>query len=205
VLPDLLSPADVGGVVPWRALCRDGALVPLWNLVAQRATVPTGPALRAGALATVLHGQVVVGGIAAAWVHCGGPPPRRVTALHKARTHRPWPDPAVQITQATLLANEIVDVGGVSVTSVQRTGLDVARDADTAAALDWLRRLRGVGFEVASARLALERRPRWHGRNRIREVLDAFDADDRGPGHDAALRGGRLRPAAAGSAPPGHP
>ncbi len=203
MLPDLLSPADVGGVVPWRALCRDGALVPLWNLVAHRATIPAGPVLRAGALATVLHGQVVVGGTAAAWVHCGGPPPRRVTALHKARTHRPWPDPAVRILQATLLANEVVNVGGVSVTSVQRTGLDVARDADTSAALAWLARLGAVGFDVPSARLALERRPRWHGRNRIREVLDAFERE---PGQAAAALGPlRLRPAVAGSAPPVHP
>ncbi|WP_284294330.1 hypothetical protein [Luteimicrobium album] len=193
VLPELLSPADVGGVATWRALCRDGALVPLWNLVAHRATVPVSPAVRARALATVLHGRVVVGGTAAAWVHCGGPPPRRVTALHKARMHRPWPDAAVRVVQATLLANEVVDVGGVRVTSVQRTGLDVARDADVPSAVAWLAHLTAVGFDVRSARLALERRARWHGRSRIREVLDAFEAQR------------AVRPGAAASAPRGLP
>ncbi|MGC5166354.1 hypothetical protein [Luteimicrobium sp. DT211] len=201
MLPDLLSPDDVGGVVPWRALCRDGALVPLWNQVACRATIPVGPEVRARAFATVLRGQVAVGGTAAAWVHCGGPAPRRVTAVHKARRHRPWPDPAVRVVQATLLAGEVVDVGGVSVTSVQRTGLDVARDADQALALAWLGRLATVGFDVRAARLSLERRPRWHGRNQIRATLDAFERQTTPTA--AAGRPSQVRPAAGASAPRG--
>lgn len=200
MLPELISPADVGGVVPWRALCRDGALVPLWNLVAHRATVPASPGLRARALATVLRGQVVVGGASAAWVHCGGPPPRRVTAVHQARAHRPWPDPAVHLVQASLLADEVVEVGGVRVTSVRRTGLDVARE-DLPVALAWLARLTAVGFDARAARLALERRPRWHERNRIRATLDAFEralADDA-----AAPAAPPVRREAAASARPG--
>lgn len=171
----LVRPPDVGGAAAWQGLRLDGALVPVLPDVARSPAVADTPELRATALAPEVAPRAVVGGLSAAWVHCGGAPPRRLHVLYRVGQARPRPRVPAVVGRASLLADDVATVGGLSVTSVQRTGLDVARELGPDADLAPLVRLREAGFDVARARETVARRVRWHRADDVRRSLDRLE------------------------------
>lgn len=194
----LVRPSDVGGEVAWSCLVREGALVVLaeggvlGEPVARRATTPGSPLLRARVLAPLVPAHTAVAGLSAAWLHLGGRLPDRVDVVYRSGSHRPRTRPGVVARQAALLAADVTRRGDVVVTSVQRTGLDLARaDPPVADLPRLLARLGDVGFDASAALRTLARRPRLPGRAAA----------------ERALRGGatsapRLTPEAVACAPP---
>lgn len=155
-LPATVRRRDVG-TAAWFGLLADGVLRPLWHDVARRADVPETPALRAAALAGLVPPRAVVGRLSAAWVHAGGPAPPRVDLLFAPGARRTDPHPLRIAVQTRLSPGEIVVVGPVRVTAVQRTGLDVARWAPSADADRLLPSLGALGFDAWAAQVELAR------------------------------------------------
>jgi len=133
--------------------------------------VPVHPAVRAAAFAALVPARGAVGREAAAWVHAGGPPPGRVTVLVRSGARRPDPHPGRTTAEADLTDTDVVDVGGVRVTTVLRTAVDVARWLPTEDALRVLRRLRPVGLDPAAALHRLEAHAGGRGVRRARRTL----------------------------------
>ena len=155
----LVRPGDVGGSAAWRVLLRDGVLVPVTDDVAVRAGTSVTPAVRAAALSARVPPRAVVVGTTALWVYCGGVPDDEPHLAYRSSVFR--------------LGAESRDVGGVRVTTPERTAVDLAcrlPRAHADAALDALGR---AGADLGSALLLLESRTRAVGRPAGREVLRA--------------------------------
>lgn len=155
------------------ALLRDGVLRPLWGRTVVAADLVETPALRAAALAPLVCPGGVVGRTAAAWVHTGRPLPGRVDVLVPPGVRRATARPGVRTAQATLEPGDVVRVGGLAVTSVQRTGLDVARWLPAPAALAVLRALLSHGFDVLAALDRLDALAGQRGVRAARHLLGA--------------------------------
>lgn len=153
-LPLEILPSDVGGLT-YRALVRDGVTRPVWGDLTVPSDVPVGPRLRAAAFRGLVPARAVVGRRSAVWVHTGEHSPRRVDVLVPPRSRRPDPHPCRTTYECALPARDVVDLGGVRVTTVQRTGLDVARWCTPEEALALLGPLVRAGFDVEHARAEL--------------------------------------------------
>ncbi|MBO0900396.1 hypothetical protein J1G43_10515 [Cellulomonas sp. zg-ZUI22] len=129
------------------------------------------PAVRAAAFAALVPQRGTVGREAAAWVHAGGSPPDRVTVLVRSGARRPDPHPSRTTAEADLTEADVVDLGGVRVTTVLRTAVDVARWLPTEDALRVLRRLPPVGLDPADALRRLEQHAGGRGVRRARRTL----------------------------------
>ncbi|MBO0922774.1 hypothetical protein J1G42_18300 [Cellulomonas sp. zg-ZUI222] len=129
------------------------------------------PAVRAAAFAALVPQRGTVGREAAAWVHAGGSPPGRVTVLVRSGARRPDPHPSRTTAEADLTEADVVDLGGVRVTTVLRTAVDVARWLPTEDALRVLRRLPPVGLDPADALRRLEQHAGGRGVRRARRTL----------------------------------
>ncbi len=173
VLPSLVRRADVGAAT-WHALVRDQVVRPLWGDVGVAADLDDTPSLRAAALADLVPRRGVVGRCSAAWVHTGGRPPSRVDVLVAARAHRADPDPRRTSAEATLAAEDVVRIGPLRVTTVQRTGTDVARWVGPAQALPVLADLCCVGFDPRRALHDLDAMPGQRGVRAARATLRAL-------------------------------
>jgi len=125
-VPDGVRLADVGPV-GWQVLLRDGVLEPVRGEVAAVRGRPPDPAVRAGALRELVPPRAVVGRAAAVWVHTGGPAPARFDVLVAPRVRRPSPHPLRVPHESPLPPADVLRLGEVRVTTVQRTALDVAR------------------------------------------------------------------------------
>ncbi len=137
-------------------MLRDGALAPLWGDAAfVGASEPTA-ADRARALAPLVPARGVVARQSAVWVHTGSHAPRRADVAIPLGARRPAAHPERTVTEATLDPSGIVLLGGVRVTSVQRTGIDVARWLDPVHAEPLLAALVACGFDAHSASADLE-------------------------------------------------
>ncbi|MHA7133072.1 hypothetical protein [Oerskovia turbata] len=170
--PPLVRPEHVGGLVAWTELVRCGALVRLREGIAVRVTTRLTPALRAESLALLVPPRTVVGGASAAWVHSGFPASPGLEVVCPLGVHRPPPLPGRTARQSALLRPEIAVLGGVCVTTVERTAVDVACLADPALAPTVLRALRQhAGLDVEAALRALDLRHRRTGRPRARALL----------------------------------
>ncbi|ROS74573.1 hypothetical protein [Cellulomonas sp. PhB143] len=205
-LPGVVRPADVGGAVAFQVLLREGALRPVRDGVAVPRSRPVDRTVRATTLADLVLPGTVLGGEAAAWVHAGGGAPRHVELVAPAAAHLPVSGEDRSVRRALLLGNEHVLLGGIRVTSVLRTALDVATapgrgpaapghgsrggpgparpsdaEVERAAALV-VRLCRVCDLDVSGVRRALELRPRWHGRRTARRVLEAASAARPAPG-----------------------
>ncbi|WP_315098188.1 hypothetical protein [uncultured Cellulomonas sp.] len=166
VLPRTVSRDDVGAAA-WFGLLRDGVVRLVWGDVAIAADLSDTPELRAVALAPLVPARGVVGRRTAAWVHTGCYPPVRVEVLVRTGTRRTDPHPARVAAEAALPAHEVVRVGALRATSVQRTGADVARILPSDEAMPVLRALRTAGFDPESA---LEQLARLHGQRGVQRA-----------------------------------
>ncbi|HEY0118336.1 MAG TPA: hypothetical protein VGC04_06130 [Cellulomonas sp.] len=166
----LVRREEVPGPV-WTGMVLDGALVPLWDGVAVRAGVEVTPAIRLAAVGGLVPRRGVVGRASAAWVHAGGPRPDRVDVLVPVGARRTDPHPARRAAEGPLPDEDVLDLGPGRVTTVQRTGLDVARYAPAEEAMGRLAGLIAVGFEPGTALAALDRLRGERGTLRARAVL----------------------------------
>ncbi|KZM35361.1 hypothetical protein [Oerskovia enterophila] len=186
--PELVRPAHVGGAVAFADLVRSGALVRVRGDVAVRPTTQLTPVVRAASLAHLVPERTVIGGLSAAWVHGGTPAPSTVEVIHPLGVHRPPPLPGRAPRQSALLRTEVALLGGVLVTTVERTALDLACLHDPQASSPVLLALVArCELDLDAVRDSLDLRSRRTGAPRARRVLDAL--------------AGRLRAAPAGGEP----
>ena len=150
VLPRTVRRDDVGAAA-WFGLLRDGVVRVVWGDVAIAADLTDTPELRATALASLVPARGVLGRRTAAWVHTGRYPPVRVEVLVPTGERRTDPHPARVAAEATLTPADVVRVGAHRATSVQRTGIDIARMLPAAEAVPTLHALLEVGFEATRA------------------------------------------------------
>lgn len=147
---DAVSPATVGAVA-FDALLRDGHADRVWGDLAVPTGAPTTPAHRAAALRALVPARAAVGRETAAWVHTGTGLPARAHVLVGPRRRRPDPHPLRVTHECVLPAEHTVEIAGVRVTTVQRTGVDVARWGSATSALATLRALHTIGFDPDEA------------------------------------------------------
>lgn len=152
----LVRPPDVGDVA-FQVLVHDGYLCRVWRDAAVRRGTLLTPALRAAALAGVVPARGVICRRSAAWIHLGGVAPSRVELLIAPGARRPGPHPDRVVVAASVAKDDVQTLGGLAVTTVQRTGLDLARCCSTEAALPLLRALAPIGFDAAAAWQSLAR------------------------------------------------
>ena len=152
-------------------MCRDGVLEQLWGEVAAAGGLDVSPAMRLAALEEVVPVRGVVGRGSAAWVHLGGPPPVRVEVLVPPRGRRTDPDSWRVSAEAPLPQDDVLTLGSGRVTTVQRTGLDVARWLPVDEAFRLLVALSSIGFDPAVAGARLEEASGGRGVRQARELL----------------------------------
>ncbi len=169
-LPALVRRREVGDLA-WVGMCRDGTVAPLWGDVAAAGGLEVSPEMRLAALADLVPARGVVGRASAAWVHVGGPPPVRVDVLVPPRGRRTDPDPWRVSAEAPLPSRDVLNLGASRVTTVQRTGLDVARWVPAERAAELLEQLCAVGFDPAVASARLEESAGGRGLRQARELL----------------------------------
>jgi hypothetical protein len=165
VFPDVLGP------VTYQALLRDHVTRRVRGDLAIPADVTTTPELRAAALASLVPERCVVGRQAALWVHTGSHEPPRVAVLVGPRVRRPDPHPGRTTHECELRPADVIRFGGVRVTTVQRTGLDLARWFPVDEALTLLAPLSTHGFDPGAALIALERLAGYAGVRHARTAI----------------------------------
>lgn len=181
-MPSIVRRSDVGAAA-WFALVRDGVLRPVWGDVAVAADLPCCPDVRGAALVGEVPRGGVVGRGSAAWVHVGGVPPVRVDVLVGPGRRRPPRTDRRTAAEASLESGDVEVVGTLPVTTVHRTGTDVARFEPAARAHRILLTLVAAGFDPVAALRSLDDLPGQRGVRRARDVLRgvalASGADDR--------------------------
>ena len=165
---DQVPPAE------WTGMLLDRARVPLWDGVAVDARHEVTPALRLAALADLVPPRGVVGRCAAAWVHAGGPRPATVDVLVPPGARRTDPHPLRRAAEWPLPARDVLDLGTGRVTTVQRTGLDVARYAPADEAVRLLVGLLPHGYDPHAALATLAGLPGGRGTRRARALLEGL-------------------------------
>ena len=125
-LPSELWREELGSA-GWHALLRDGVSRHVWGDLAVPADRPSTATERAEALRPQVPTRAVVGRMTAAWVHTGGAPPTVIDLLVPSGRRRLAPDPDRRTHESELPARELVHLGGIRLTSVPRTGIDLAR------------------------------------------------------------------------------
>jgi len=169
----LVRPDDVGGPNTWRLLVHDGALLPVYDMVAVAPETVLTPELRAAALRHAIPSGLIVAGVTAAWIYVGAA--ELVTlelATRSGANRRVSPQPNMDIWSTVGLDSTAVTIAGVKVTDPHRTVADLAWRQPTEVALYWISKLVAAGVNLKAATLAMERRHRVIGRSRIREVLN---------------------------------
>lgn len=125
-VPEWFDAREVGPVL-WQTLIRDGLAVPVWGHLAVPADRPPTPEVRALAVRALVPPRGVVGRASAVWVHTGGARPTRIDVLVAPQARRPDPHPQRVPHECVLPADDVVGVGPLRVTTVERTAIDVAR------------------------------------------------------------------------------
>jgi hypothetical protein len=163
-----LTPADVSvpavlrcaelGTPAWNALIRDDVLRPVWGDLAVPADREITAAERARSLLPHVPARAVVGRMTAAWVHTGLEPPVTLDLLVAPGRRRLSPDPGRRTHECPLPEDDLTLLSGIRLTTVQRTGLDLARWelGRGRSALIALDGLLGTGFDAHEALMALE-------------------------------------------------
>lgn len=188
-LPTVVRRGDVGAAT-WFALVRDGVLRPVWGDVAVVADLPSSPALRGASLVDEVPRGGVVGRGSAAWVHAGGAPPGKVEVLVGSGRRRVAPSARRTSAEASLAPSDVEIVGGLAVTTVQRTATDVARFVPPVRARRLLVDLVAAGFDPCTALRELDE---LRGRRGVRQARELLRSLDDGSGADDGLFRG-LRP-----------
>ncbi|MEN0128113.1 MAG: hypothetical protein AAGC49_01645 [Brevundimonas sp.] len=155
----------------WFGQLRDGVLRLVWGDLAITADCAPTPAVRALAVADLVPPRSVVGRSSALWVHTGRHAPDRVEVLVARRARHTAPHPRRVSNEAELTNDDVVRLAGIRVTSIQRTGTDLARCLPAAQALAALSELVPLGFDplLASHTLAAMR-----GHRHVRSALDVL-------------------------------
>ena len=135
----------------WTGMLLDRAAVPIWHGVAVCAGHEVTATLRLAALADLVPQRCVVGRCAAAWVHAGGPRPAKVDVLVEPGVRRPDPHPLRRAGEGPLPDEDVLRLDTGRVTTVQRTGIDVARYAPPDEAARLLVGLLPLGFDPHAA------------------------------------------------------
>ncbi|GEL97129.1 hypothetical protein [Cellulomonas terrae] len=169
-LPCTVSRDEVGAAA-WFGLLRDGVVRVVWGDVAIPADLTDTPELRAIAVAPLVPARGVIGRRSAAWVHTGRYPPVRVEVLVRTGGRRTDPHPSRVAVEATLSATDVVHVGAHRATSVERTGIDIARTLPAPQAVPALRALQDVGFDPARA---LDRLDGFRGHRGVRRAYSTL-------------------------------
>lgn len=176
---------DTVGPVAFDALLRDGHVHRVWGDLAVTAGLAPSPAHRAAAVRALVPARAALGRRTAGWVHTGLGTPARVDVLVGPRRRRPDPHPLRATHECELPPEDLVMLAGVQVTSVLRTGLDVARWEPRSTARALLVALQQVGFDPREALGRLAGLRGYAGVLDARHVLEplaaAADAT-RGPG-----------------------
>lgn len=120
-----------------RMMCADGDLqrhgIPGFEFYLPYGDPPT-PLDRARSLAALARAGRIITGPAAAWVHHGGPAPRRIEVSRRTGSRPRELDDVVDWCYRRIDAADIVEIGPLRLTSVERTRADLARRAATAQA-----------------------------------------------------------------------
>ncbi|NNU28706.1 hypothetical protein [Isoptericola sediminis] len=175
--PPVVRPGDVGGRAAWQTLVHEGVL----RVLRADAACPAGrgvdAALRASVLAPEVPAGAVVTARTAVWVHTGRGRPETLDLTYPAGRHRPERPRGARLWQGHLLGPDTRRLGGVAVTTPQRTLVELvlhgARYPETpllAAAL-----LR-AGADPGRARRAIEARSRVAARGPAHAALSAAAA-----------------------------
>ncbi|NKX93385.1 hypothetical protein HF995_08905 [Sanguibacter hominis ATCC BAA-789] len=175
ILGPIVTPADVGGRVPFDTLVQEGLLERVHGSRAVARGVTVTPRVRVLALAPVVPPRTVVGRSSAAWVYLGGSPPERVTVLYPPNCHRPLPGPRTASHQAVLREDEVVRLGAAATTTPARTAADLALFAPTDQATRLVHELVATGATSIRAVLdALNRRTGDAAYGRALDVVRAL-------------------------------
>ncbi len=161
--PSLVRRADLDDIA-WQILLRDGDLVLLHRDVALPRDVVATAGLRAAALADRVPRRAALARAAAVWVHLGGASPAVVDVM--------WPD--------RLRPRDVHRIGGVRVTGLHRTALDVLAHDPPDVARPLLRRLVAAGVRPDRLRVevaAAAGRRGIRGATRLLRELSASDPD----------------------------
>ena len=173
-VPELLRASELGFIV-WQTLLRDGILRPVWGDVAIPADRAETAEIRATSAQPLVPVRAVVGRAAAVWVHTGGQRPTRIDVLVAPRARRPDPDPGRVTHECALPDRDVVVVGPLRVTTVERTAVDVARWAPAVAAASLIARLeRCAGLDPGRAVRLLADLPGHPGIRQARAALAAI-------------------------------
>ena len=189
-VPDELHATEVGWV-PWQILIRDGIARHVWGAIAIAADTPETPRIRATSVSPLVPARGVIGRSAAVWVHAGGPRPGRIDVLVAPRARRPDPHPLRVAHESALASGDVVAVGPVRVTTVERTAVDVARWAGHDAASLLERLVHGAGLDPGRALDVLDTLPGHRGARDARAALGALARSE--PGAAADLSPGAPR------------
>jgi len=168
--PDVVRRDDVPPWA-WTGLHLDGALVHLWRDTSRVTATPESRTLRARAVAPLVPRRGAVGRLSAAWVHTGGRAPDRVTVLVRSGARRPGPHPGRVSAEADLADDDVQSVGGVLVTTMGRTAVDVARWVPAATAVPVLRALVTHGLDPDDTLRRLEAHAGGRGLRAARATL----------------------------------
>lgn len=180
--PLVVTPEHVGGPVAWADLRRSGALVELREGMAVAVGSVVGPGHRAMALAHEVPARSVLAASTAAWVHTGlhygvvtpaWPARAPVELAYSPDTRAPAPRHGRVARRAPGLARDTTHIGGVPVTRLTRTAIDVARTAPLEAAVPVLVALSRLGVDLPHAGRLLDRRARVVGRPAAHRALAA--------------------------------
>ena len=158
----------------WTGMLLDRARVPIWDGVAVCSGHELTPALRLAALSDLVPQRGVVGRAAAAWVHAGGPRPTKVDVLVPPGVRRPDPHPLRRAAEGPLPDEDVLDLGPGRVTTVQRTGLDVARYAAPGDAVRLLVGLLPLGLDPHAALAGMRGVRGGRGVQRARTLFTAL-------------------------------
>ncbi|MFI2752089.1 hypothetical protein ACGIF2_01465 [Cellulomonas sp. P22] len=169
---------DTVGPVAFDALLRDGHVHRVWGDLAVTDGLSVSPAHRAAAVRALVPARAALGRSTACWVHTGVGLPGRVEVLVGPRRRRPDPHPSRSTHECELPPEDLVLLAGVQVTSVQRTGLDVARWEPRSTARALLVALRQVGFDPYAALGQLPDLRGYAGVTDARRVLEPLAATE---------------------------
>lgn len=177
VLDGLLREEDLGSVA-WQVLLHDEDLMLLGAGVAVPVRARATPRRRIEVYAALVPEGCTLSGRAAAWVHTGGPVPERAEVIWPPRRHRAEPDPRRWPVVAEIDDRDVTVVGGVRVTTLERTAIDLAC-AGGPGARGVLADLVDAGADLTAVRTRLASRAGHRGVRRAEALLRGLMATPR--------------------------
>lgn len=151
-----------------RALHLDGVAVEVWPGRLRAADLGVSPADRARAVRGDVPSGAVVARRSALWVHTGA---FRPVELEVVAAGRRGSTARARVHSEVLGPADVTDLGGVAVTSLERTAVDVARWGPPDAVASWLGALARAGLQAEVVATTLEAASGRPGVVRARALL----------------------------------